>query len=75
MNELQVFNNPEFGNVRVIEIDGNPWFVGADVAAALGYTNPHKAVRDHVDIDDVQSSIPLVDLNLSSSSTNRDSIL
>ena len=35
MNELQVFNNPEFGEVRSIQIDGEPWFVGKDVAAAL----------------------------------------
>ena len=49
MNELQIFNSPEFGEVRVIEIDNEPWFVGKDVAEALGYTNPQKAIRDHVD--------------------------
>ena len=52
MNKLQVFNNPEFGEIRAIEIDGEPWFVGKDVAAALGYSDTDKAVRDHVDSDD-----------------------
>lgn len=52
MNELQIFNNKEFGNVRVIEIDGEPWFVAKDVAEALGYSNPQKAIRDHVDVED-----------------------
>lgn len=52
MNELQLFENKEFGKVRVITIDGQPWFVGKDVAEALGYTNPQKAIRDHVDDED-----------------------
>nr|DAP10218.1 MAG TPA: repressor domain protein [Caudoviricetes sp.] len=47
MNELQIFNNEEFGEVRMIEIDGKPYFVATDVATALGYTNPRKAVNDH----------------------------
>lgn len=47
MNELQIFNNPEFGQVRVLEKDGQPWFVANDVARALGYTNPSKATNDH----------------------------
>lgn len=38
-NELQIFNSPEFGEIRTVQIDGEPWFVGKDVAAALGYTN------------------------------------
>lgn len=45
-NELQPFNF-DGASVRVITIDGAPWFVGKDIAAALGYTNPQKAVRDH----------------------------
>ena len=49
MNELKVFNNPEFGKVRTVEINGEPWLVGKDVAAALGYQNPQRAIRDHVD--------------------------
>lgn len=48
MNQLQIFSNAEFGNVRVVIIDGEPYFVGTDVATALGYTNPQKALRDHV---------------------------
>lgn len=52
MNELQIFQNEEFGTIRTIEQDGAPWFVGKDVADALGYTNPQKAIRDHVDEED-----------------------
>lgn len=52
MNELQIFNNPEFGDIRVVEFDGEPWFVGKDVAAPLGYANPSKAVVAHVDDED-----------------------
>lgn len=52
MNQLQIFENPEFGAVRTVEIDGDPWLVGKDVAQALGYTNPQKAIRDHVDDED-----------------------
>ena len=47
MNELQIFSNPEFGEIRTIEIEGKPYFVASDVAAALGYANPRKAVSDH----------------------------
>lgn len=47
MNDLQIFNNEEFGEVRMAEIDGKPYFVATDVATALGYTNPRKAVNDH----------------------------
>lgn len=50
--ELQIFNNPEFGLVRTTVIDGEPWFVGKDVAVALGYEKPTKAVSDHVDEED-----------------------
>ena len=46
--ELQQFNNSEFGSVRALKIDGKPWFVGKDVAEILGYSNPQKAIRDHV---------------------------
>lgn len=52
MNDLQIFENPEFGQVRTVEIDGTPWLVGKDVAEALGYTNPRKALADHVDDED-----------------------
>lgn len=53
--EVTVFKNPvhpEFGNLRTIEIDGEPWFVGKDVAEALGYSNARKAVLVHVDAED-----------------------
>lgn len=47
MNELQIFNNPEFGQVRTIIHNGKPYFVGVDIARALGYSNPSKAVIQH----------------------------
>ena len=52
MNDLTTFTNPEFGQVRTVEIDGIPWLVGKDVAVALGYKEPTKAVRDKVDPED-----------------------
>ena len=52
MNDLQIFENPEFGQVRTVELDGQPWLVGKDVAEALGYKNPGKAIIAHVDEDD-----------------------
>lgn len=52
MNELQIFNNPEFGDIRTVELDGEPWFVGKDVATALGYAKPTDAVRKLVDEED-----------------------
>lgn len=52
MNELKIFENADFGKIRIVTIDGAPWFVGKDVALALGYTNPQKAVRTHIDEED-----------------------
>ena len=52
MGDLQVFNNDEFGSVRCVTVDGEPYFVGKDVAEILGYTNSRKAIGDHVDEDD-----------------------
>lgn len=52
MTDLQIFKNPEFGEIRTIEKNGEPWFVGKDVAAALGYEKPTDAVRKHVDVED-----------------------
>lgn len=52
MNELKVFDNPEFGEIRTVDIDNEPWFVGKDVAAALGYVEPTKAAREKVDPED-----------------------
>lgn len=51
-NELQVFNSSEFGNVRVVQVDGEPWFVGKDIAEALGFAKPFNAITTHVDNDD-----------------------
>ena len=64
MNELQIFNNPEFGEIRIIERDGEPWFVGKDVAEILGYANPSKALSDHVDAEDKLNNESLSSLNL-----------
>ena len=52
MNKLQIFNNPEFGQMRTIEKNGEPWFVGRDVASALGYKDTVNALKAHVDDDD-----------------------
>ena len=52
MNDLTTFTNPEFGQVRTVEIDGTPWLVGKDVAVALGYKNTRKAIIAHVDDED-----------------------
>jgi len=52
MNELQVFKNQEFGSVRTLVINSEPWFVGKDVAEALGYKNTKDALAKHVDSED-----------------------
>lgn len=52
MNELQIFNNPEFGQVRTLTREGEPWFVGKDVAVALGYSDTKNALKAHVDRED-----------------------
>lgn len=52
MNELRTFKNDEFGEVRTLVINNEPWFVGKDVTKILGYTNPSKALLDHVDDED-----------------------
>lgn len=64
MNDLEIFNNDEFGSVRTIAIEGEPWFVGKDVAAILGYTNSNEALSDHVDREDKLSSKSLSSFNL-----------
>ncbi len=51
-NGLMIFSNTDFGEIRTTAIDNEPWFVGKDVAVALGYTNPRKAMADHVDEED-----------------------
>jgi prophage antirepressor-like protein len=52
MSELQIFQNAEFGSVRSITVNGEPYFVGKDVAEILGYSNTRKAILDHVDEED-----------------------
>jgi len=52
MNEIQIFNNEEFGDIRTVEINGEPWLVGKDVATALGYKDTSDALKTHVDEED-----------------------
>lgn len=52
MNELKIFENPEFGTIRTVEVNGEVWLVGKDVATALGYSNPRDALAKHVDHED-----------------------
>lgn len=47
MNDIQIFNSPEFGEIRTMVIGGKPWFVGSDIAKALGYAKPQNAVTTH----------------------------
>lgn len=53
MNELEIFQNDEFGAVRTTTINDEPWFVGKDVAEILGYSNSTKAMQDHIDTEDM----------------------
>lgn len=55
MKELKVFESIDFGKIRVIEIDGEPWFVGKDIAGVLGYTDAFGALKKHVDDEDKQN--------------------
>ena len=54
MNDLTVFKNESFGEIRTLVINQEPWFVGKDIAIALGYSNSKKALSDHVDVEDKQ---------------------
>lgn len=56
MNELQIFNSEEFGEIRTVTIDGEAWFIGRDVAEILGYANPKNAVPKHVSDEDKLST-------------------
>ena len=62
MNELQMFESAEFGKMRTLVKDGEPYFVGKDVAEILGYTNPNEALADHVDAEDKLNSKTLLSL-------------
>ena len=52
MNEVKIFNSKEFGDVRTVTINGEPWFVGRDVALSLGYKDTSDALKKHVDSED-----------------------
>lgn len=60
MNEIRTFENEQFGSIRTIMIDGEPWFVGKDVASILGYGRATKATLDHVDSED-RDAVPIQD--------------
>lgn len=53
MNEMKLFENPEFGAIRTVEVGGEPWLVGKDVAQALGYSDTSDALKRHVDPEDI----------------------
>ncbi len=57
MNELQIFNSEEFGDIRTVTIDNEPWLVGKDVAEALGYKKPENAIANHVSDEDKTSTL------------------
>ena len=57
MNELKIFENEQFGSIRTVEIDSTPYFVGKDVAEALGYAKPENAISAHVDEDDKTTTL------------------
>lgn len=61
MNEIQIFNNPDFGEIRTTEVNGEPYFVGKDIAERLGYANPRKALADHVDEEDKMDGVTIRD--------------
>ena len=60
MENVQIFSNEEFGRIRTIAINGEPWFVGKDVAERLGYERATKAIQDHVDNED-KDEVPIQD--------------
>ena len=57
MNEIKIFESPEFGKVRTVEINGEAWLVGKDVAEALGYVKPENAIANHVDDEDKTTTL------------------
>lgn len=60
-NEIQLFHNDEFGDVRTVIINGEPWFVGKDIAVILDYSNTRKALLDHVDAEDKTDGVTIRD--------------
>ena len=61
-NKIQLFNHPVFGKIRSVDMAGEPWLVGKDVAEALGYQNASKALADHVDPEDKLNNETLLSL-------------
>ena len=60
-NQVQVFENPEFGKIRTVEIDGEPWLVGKDVAQMLGYRNTRDTLAKRVDEEDKMDGVAICD--------------
>lgn len=60
-SEIKVFENGEFGSIRTMVIEGEPWFVGKDMASSLGYSNPRKALIDHIDNEDKTDGVTIHD--------------
>lgn len=61
MNELQIFKSPEFGEIRTVTRDGQPWFVGKDIAEVLGYNNTRDALAKRVDNEDKLDGVAICD--------------
>ena len=61
MNEVAIFENSEFGEIRTVTINNEVWFVGKDIAEALGYSNSRKALTDHVDDEDKNDGVTIRD--------------
>lgn len=70
MNELQIFNSEEFGDIRTVNVDGKPYFFATDIAKALGYVNPHDAIAKHCrwvakrEVPHPQSKIKMIEVNV-----------
>lgn len=62
MEEIKTFNSPDLGSIRIVVMGTEPWFVGKDVAEILGYSNPSKALNDHIDNEDKLNNESLVSL-------------
>lgn len=75
MNELKVFENEEFGKIRMIERNGEPWFVAKDIAERLGFVNPRKAIDDHVDEEDKTVLLKSQNVTLGNDIPNRGLII
>ena len=61
MNEVAIFENPEFGKVRTLQISGEPWFVGKDVVEILGYSNSRDTLSKRVDDEDKMDGVAICD--------------